>query len=309
MNIKNIIKNKQKELMQGMIALILCVALFCSAAASGKNDGSEWKMRHGGQKYEETGTDGRVQTPLYAGILAEFRANEMAILSDNQEILAKAAERAAEEAAHPEQGVYTFLQGPKSWTEGRAWSGEWSNQYVRGNYFGNFGCGLCCMANIYCTLTEHTCSPWDMYEYARQVSGYAPSRKIGAIGWADMKVTLRKSGFDCTLNTKPESYEEFQQEIAASQMAVVLISSRDDDTYWKKTGGHYVSISLYDASSDRVFLGDPADPDGNRSWIPLRYVYDALKTVSQYQYLLVQDYAEEQNQWMHDGITDAWGGM
>lgn len=120
--------------MQGMIALILCVALFCSAAVSGKNDGSEWKMRHGGQKYEETGTDGRVQTPLYAGILAEFRANEMAILSDNQEILAKAAERAAEEAAHPEQGVYTFLQGPKSWTEGRAWSGEWSNQYVRGNY-------------------------------------------------------------------------------------------------------------------------------------------------------------------------------
>ena len=136
MNMKNIIKNKQKELMQGMIALILCVALFCSAAVSGKNDGSEWKMRHGGQKYEETGTDGRVQTPLYAGILAEFRANEMAILSDNQEILAKAAERAAEEAAHPEQGVYTFLQGPKSWTEGRAWSGEWSNQYVRGNYFG-----------------------------------------------------------------------------------------------------------------------------------------------------------------------------
>ena len=210
MNMKNIIKNKQKEFMQGMIALILCVALFCSAAVSGENDGSEWKMRHGGQKYEETGTDGRGQTPLYAGILAEFRANEMAILSDNQEILAKAAERAAEEAAHPEQGVYTFLQGPKSWTEGRAWSGEWSNQYVRGNYFGNFGCGLCCMANIYCTLTEYTCSPWDMYEYARQVSGYAPSRKIGAIGWADMKVTLRKSGFDCTLNTKPESYEQFQ---------------------------------------------------------------------------------------------------
>ena len=309
MNIKNIIKNKQNELMQGIIALILCMALFCSAAISVENDGSGWKMRHGGQKYEETGTGGQVQTPLYAGILAEFRTNEIEILVDNHEILTEAAERAAEEAAHPEQGVYTFLQGPKSWEEGRAWSGEWSNQYVRGNYFGNFGCGLCCMANIYCTLTEYTCSPWDMYEYARQVSGYAPSRKIGAIGWADMKVTLRKSGFDCTLNTKPESYEQFQQEITASQMAVVLVSSRDDDTYWKKTGGHYVSISLYDASSDQVFLGDPADPDGNRSWIPLRYVYDALKTVSQYQYLLVQDYTEEQNQWMHDGITDAWGGM
>ena len=73
MNIKNIIKNKQNELMQGMIALILCMALFCSAAISVENDGSGWKMRHGGQKYEETGTGGQVQTPLYAGILAEFR--------------------------------------------------------------------------------------------------------------------------------------------------------------------------------------------------------------------------------------------
>ena len=104
MDIKNIIKNKQKEFIQGMIALILCVALFCSAAVSGKNDGSEWKMRHGGQKYEETGTDGRVQTPLYAGILAEFRANEMATLSDNQEILAKAAERAGRSAGSDTAG-------------------------------------------------------------------------------------------------------------------------------------------------------------------------------------------------------------
>ena len=76
MNIKNIIKNKQKEFIQGIIVLILCMALFCSAAVSWENDGSGWKMRHGGQKYEETGTDGQVQTPLYAGILAEFRTNE-----------------------------------------------------------------------------------------------------------------------------------------------------------------------------------------------------------------------------------------
>ena len=107
--------------MQGMIALILCVALFCSATISVENDGSGWKMRHGGQKYEETGIGGQVQTPLYAGILAEFRTNEIEILVDNHEILTEAAERAAEEAAHPEQGVYTFLQGPKSWEEGRAW--------------------------------------------------------------------------------------------------------------------------------------------------------------------------------------------
>lgn len=138
MNMKNIIKNKQKELMQGMIALILCVALFCTAAVSGKNDGSEWKMRHGGQKYKETGTDGQVQTPLYAGILAEFRTNEMEILVDNHEIFADAAARAAEEAAHPEQGVYTFLQGPKSWAERTGMVGRMVEPVCQGQLFWQF---------------------------------------------------------------------------------------------------------------------------------------------------------------------------
>lgn len=242
------------------------------------------------------------KTPLYAGIYAEFQRNEMAILAENRDVLEAAAER----ALHPEAYVYTFLQGPKSWEEKRAWSGEWSNEYVKGNYFGNFGCGLCCMANIYCTLTEYTCSPWDMYEYARQVSGYAPTRKTGAIGWADMKVTLRKSGFDCTLNNKPDSYEAFQEQIRQAKSAVVLVCSRDDDTYWENTGGHYVNISLYREETDEVFLADPGGPTRNRNWIPLRYVYDALKTASQYQYLLVNDYAEENNLWKQDGIDEAW---
>ena len=51
-----------------------------------------------------------------------------------------------------EKEVYTFLQGPKSWAEGRPWSGEWSQFGVEGNPFGGFGCGLCCLANIYNTL-------------------------------------------------------------------------------------------------------------------------------------------------------------
>ena len=85
-----------------------------------------------------------------------------------------------------------------------------------------------------------------------------------------------------------------------------MVSSHDDNTYWKKTGGHYVNISLYKEDTDEVFLADPADPDGNRNYIPLRYVYDALKTVSKYQYLLVNGYSEEQNQWKQDGIDEAW---
>lgn len=238
----------------------------------------------------------------YAGILAEVYENEMQTLRDNEDVLAAAAAR----AMHLENDVYTFLQGPKSWSERRTWSGEWSNEYVKGNYFGNFGCGLCCMANIYCTQTEYTCSPWDMYEYARQASGYSPTRKTGAIGWADMKVTMRKSGFECSLNKKPSSYEEFQTQIKAAKSAVVLVCSRDDDTYWEKTGGHYVTISLYREETDEVFLGDPGGPSRNRQYIPLRYVYDALKTASQYQYMLVLDYEEENNEWKHDGISAAW---
>ena len=64
--------------------------------------------------------------------------------------------------------------------------------------------------------------------------------------------------------------------------------------------------SLYNPDTDEVFLADPGGPDRNRTWIPLRYVYDALKTSSQYQYLLVKGYEEENNLWKQDGIDEAW---
>ena len=77
---------------------------------------------------------------LYAGIFTKLDGEEYAVIKKNKDILVAAANR----GYYNETDVYSFLQGPKSWGEGRAWSGEWSNQYVRGNYFGNFGCGLCC---------------------------------------------------------------------------------------------------------------------------------------------------------------------
>lgn len=291
---RNIRKIKQKRIMAACLLLLGMGTLI--EAAKIQQYQVEMAME---QEREERISK---MTPLYAGILAEIRQNEMVVLEENKEALLAAAER----AVYSEKDIYTFLQGPKSWGEGRAWSGEWSNVYVNGNYFGNFGCGLCCMANIYCTYTDYTCSPWDMYEYARQVSGYSPTKQVGAIGWADMKVTLRSCGFDCSLNNKPETYEEFQKQIESAKGAVVLVCSRDDDTYWEKTGGHYVNISLYREETDEVFLGDPGGPDRNREYIPLRYVYDALKTASQYQYMLVNDYSEEGNEWKQNGIDEAW---
>lgn len=291
---KNIMKIKQKKICAALVVLAVAIIL-CGV--------TKWQQNQAEIAMEEAEMERMADVPpLYAGILAEIRQNEMVLLEENQEVLIAAAER----AAHPENNVYTFLQGPKSWSEGRTWSGEWPNEYVKGNYFGSFGCGLCCMANIYCTYTDYTCSPWDMYEYARQVSGYSPTRKVGAIGWADMKVTLRKCGFDCSLHNKPESYEKFQEQIKNAKGAVVLVCSRDDDTYWENTGGHYVNISLYNEETDEVFLGDPGGPSRNREFIPLRYVYDALKTASQYQYMLVNDYREENNEWKQDGIDENW---
>ena len=51
----------------------------------------------------------------------------------------------------PEDAVYTFLQGPKSWGKRLTWSGKWAETYYDGGKFGAFGCGFCCMANIYST--------------------------------------------------------------------------------------------------------------------------------------------------------------
>ena len=289
--------------MQGMIALILCMALFCSAAISVENDGSGWKMRHGGQKYEETGTGGQVQTPLYAGILAEFRTNEIEILVDNHEILTEAAERAAEEAAHPEQGVYTFLQGPKSWEEGRAWSGEWSNQYVRGNYFGNFGCGLCCMANIYSSLTPYQCSPVDMYRYAKKHTGYGGGM---AIDWGYIRRGLTSLGLHCHVERKQETYHEFRENIRKSKCAIVLVSSANSTVHWKNTPGHYVTIFEFQEKTDKVFLADSGDPDHNRRWIHLKKVYRSLKTASNWQYLVVSSYDKQKDHWHHKKADGTW---
>ncbi len=243
-----------------------------------------------------------VDTKLYAGVMADVRNTEVAYVQENQEQLVMAAM----EDRLTEENVYSFLQGPRSWENEVPWSGEWCYKYVRGNYFGGFGCGHCCMANIYSTLTDYTCSPLDMFTYATTVSGYYPSKESGAIGWGDMKVTLQKSGFTCDVYRKPSSYEEFQSQIAAAESAIVLVSSHNDDTFWENTGGHYVNIWLYREDTDEVFLAEPGSPTNNRSWIPLRYVYDALKTVSQYQYLLVDGYDEEANLWKHDGIVEQW---
>ena len=154
--------------------------------------------------------------------------------------------------------VYTFLQGPRAYREKWPWSGDWCERLVQGNSFGAFGCGLCCMANIYSTLSGYECSPWDMYEFATQASLYYPSSESGAIGWEDMQTTLTAAGFSCSLCVKPATYEEFQEQMKHTQSAIVLVSSNYDATYWQNTPGHYVNIWLYQEDTDLVLLPAPS---------------------------------------------------
>ena len=57
---------------------------------------------------------------LYAGIFTKLDGEEYAVIEKNKDILVAAANR----GYFDESDVYSFLQGPKSWGEGRAWSGE-----------------------------------------------------------------------------------------------------------------------------------------------------------------------------------------
>ncbi len=240
---------------------------------------------------------------MYAGVSAAFQKNIFdagLIPEDIGSILLEPKERASL--------VYSFLQGPKSFHEGIPWGGAWCEELVGYNKFGGFGCGFCCMANIYSTLTDYECSPLDIYEFAKTASNYYPSSESGAIGWKDMKKTLKAAGFACKNYRKPATYREFQDQMRHTRSAIVLVSSAEDAAFWQDTPGHYVNIWLYQQEEDMVFLAEPGDPKNNRTWIPLRYVYDALKTVSDYQYLAVTAYSEENNTWKWNGIDDVWNG-
>ena len=202
--------------------------------------------------------------------------------------------------------VYTFLQGPRAYREKWPWSGDWCERLVQGNSFGAFGCGLCCMANIYSTLSGYECSPWDMYEFATQASLYYPSSESGAIGWEDMQTTLTAAGFSCSLCVKPATYEEFQEQMKHTQSAIVLVSSNYDATYWQNTPGHYVTIFLYDEEKDKVFLADSGEPKRNRRWISLKKVYKSLKTASTWQYLPIGGYDGKKDEWKHKKADGNW---
>ena len=197
----------------------------------------------------------------------------------------------------------TFLQGPKGWKKKKDWSGAWGDREYDGRRFAGFGCGLCVMANLYTSLTPYQCSPIDMYYYAKEVSFYEGA---SAIDWPPAQMTLEKLGLRTEVGRKPRKYEKFRQLIAESLGAMVVVSAYNDNSYWRFTPGHYVSILGYNDEDDTIFLGDSGDLKHNRSWIPLKTVYDAIKTSNENHYLRVLGYDESKDEWKHRKINGKW---
>lgn len=202
----------------------------------------------------------------------------------------------------PTGDIATFLQGPKSWEGRLTWSGEWGEAWYDGGKFGGFGCGLCCMANLYTSLSPYECSPLDMYRYAKKISGYGGG---GAIDWGYIKDTMKAAGFTSDVWRKPNTYKKFQKQVKTAMAVLVVVSSYDSTCFWQDTPGHYVTLFLYDSGTDRIFLADSGDPGHNRRWVPLKKIYRSLKTSNRWQYLAVTGYSEEADTWKHRG----YGGV
>lgn len=237
---------------------------------------------------------GEEETAAIAG--PEWHGEDMAASGE-------ALQAEPEPTENPEDGVYSFLQGPKSWKEGREWSGRWGTEYYDGGSFGGFGCGFCCMANIYSTLTGYKCTPLDIYEWTKKKTSYGGG---GAVAWPFMRKAMSDIGFAVELGEKPSTYQAFQTEMERAGAMLVLVSSSNDDSYWKDTPGHYVTLFLYNSEMGEVFLTDSGDPKHNRHWVSLKLIYKALKTSSDFQYMSVLSYDEEKDTWKHTSAEGEW---
>lgn len=187
-----------------------------------------------------------------------------------------------------EDRIYSYLQGNGSYDKGLEWAGPWC--YIDaggGKMFYSFGCGICCLSNMYCTLTGDTCTPDEMYQWAKDMTSYSPGPGGGAIDWPEIDELCQSFGFGGELCRKPEDYSVFQEQMASATTIMVLVSSDEDDAIWQNLPGHYVNLWLYDADEDTVFMSDSRGPATNRTRVSLRDVYNALLTSQEYQYYII----------------------
>jgi len=193
----------------------------------------------------------------------------------------------AYEESEAEKKIKSYVQVPWSLYPDIRWTGPWNGISIGSQKFSNFGCGVVCLTNLYCTITGQKTTPWQMYEWSQKYSSYRPGGGSGAIDWNQMTDVCRNLGLSTTLQVKPADYAVFQEQMKNTKAMLVLVCRENDDKLWWYTAGHYVVLWEYKADTDSVFVCDPSGLY-NRERVPLSYVYQALKTASNYQYMLVE---------------------
>jgi len=190
------------------------------------------------------------------------------------------------EETKSEQKIYSYTQLPPHDTGKTRWSGAWYGLEEGGKLFANFGCGICCISNIYSTFVQRPVDPGQMLEIAKYYTSYNPAGKYGAIDWPQMKLLCQKLGMKAETKKKPQDYAEFQNDVMKADATVVLVCKDNDPGLWFYTNGHYVTLWEYDPEDDTLFVTDSSGLF-NRERVFLKDVYDALKTRSSCQYMCV----------------------
>jgi len=186
-----------------------------------------------------------------------------------------------------EEKIYSYVQVPPQDTGKKKWAGDWYAIEMGGKPFAHFGCGTCCVSNIYSTFIQKPIDPGRMLGIAMEYTSYDPVNKAGAISWEDIRKLCVKLGMSATLHSKDADYADFQKSVSESSATVVLVCKDNDPGLWFYTNGHYVTLWEYDPKDDSVFVTDSSGLF-NRNRVFLKDVYDALKTASRYQYMCVE---------------------
>lgn len=237
-------------------------------------------------KIEYTKAETTVASESETELIDNSQAERAATLAKFLEIHANAIAGYTESGS--EQQIISYLQIPSDLYGDTTWTGEWSKFECAGRTFSSFGCGICCLTNIYDTIfkPEVLITPDQMFAITREQTDYRPESGVGAVSWGQLKRMCDLFGLPATVKQKPADYAVFQNDVKNSTATLALVCRRDDDKLWFYTEGHYVTLWEYDEATDTVFVTDSSGLF-NRARVSLFDVYNALKSASQAQYMSV----------------------
>lgn len=189
-------------------------------------------------------------------------------------------------AVQPENTIYSYVQVPEEYCHDERWTGDWVDIESGGQKFFYFGCGVCCLSNVYSTFCRIPITPDIMFKWAKKYTDYNPDSGRGALSWRQLKQMYERFGCVTETKHKPDDYTDYREDVKNSDTTMVLVCKYNDDKLWFYTMGHYVNLWNYDPKDETVFVTDSSGLF-NRKRVKLIDVYNALKTSSDAQYMCI----------------------